>query len=55
MFRGDTLTATCEVIGLRENSSGKTGVVYVHSTGVNQRGETVLTYNPLRMMAGRED
>ncbi len=43
-FRGDTLTATSKVIGLKQNSNGKTGVVYVNSTGVNQRGETVLDY-----------
>jgi 2-methylfumaryl-CoA hydratase len=26
------------VIGLKENSDGQTGIVYVRSTGVNQRG-----------------
>jgi 2-methylfumaryl-CoA hydratase len=41
---GDTLTASSTVIGLKENSNRKTGVVYVRSTGVNQRGETVLDY-----------
>ncbi len=45
VYPGDTLTTTSEVIGLKENSNGKTGVVYVHSEGVNQRGETVLEYN----------
>ena len=44
VFVGDTLSATSEVIGLRENSNGKTGVVYVRSRGVNQRGEAVLEY-----------
>jgi len=32
------------VIGLKENSSRKTGVVYVRSRGVNQHGEDVLDY-----------
>ncbi len=41
---GDTLSAASKVIGLRENSSGKTGTVYVRSTGTNQHGETVLDY-----------
>lgn len=41
---GDTLSATSEVIGLKENSNRKTGVVYVRTTGVNQAGETVLSY-----------
>ena len=44
VFPGDTLTATSEVIGLKENSNKKTGVVYVRTTGKNQRGETVLSY-----------
>src|SRR3954466_7225887 len=33
VYPGDTLTAVSEVIGLKENSSRKTGVVYVRSTG----------------------
>ena len=45
VYPGDTLTTTSEVIGLKENSNGKTGVVYVHSVGVNQDGATVLDYN----------
>jgi 2-methylfumaryl-CoA hydratase len=44
VFPGDTLTATSEVIGLRENSNRRTGVVWVRSTGRNQRGEAVLSY-----------
>ncbi len=40
----DTLTATSEVIGLKENSNGKSGVVYVRSTGFDQRGDAVLDY-----------
>jgi 2-methylfumaryl-CoA hydratase len=41
---GDTLSAVSEVIGLKENSNGRTGVVYVRTTGRNQRGEEVLSY-----------
>ncbi len=44
VFPGDTLTAVSDVIGLRENSNRKTGVVYVRTTGSNQRGEAVLSY-----------
>lgn len=44
VYAGDTITTTSEVIGLKENSNGKTGVVYVRSTGVNQRGEMVVDY-----------
>ena len=44
VFPGDTLSARSEVIGLKENSNGETGVVYVRTTGRNQHGEIVLTY-----------
>lgn len=44
VYPGDTLSTTSTVIGLRENSNGKTGTVYVRSIGRNQRGETVLDY-----------
>ncbi len=44
VYPGDTLTAHSRVLGLRETASGKTGVVWVRSTGTNQRGETVLDY-----------
>lgn len=41
---GDTLSAISEIIGVKENSNGKTGVVYVRTTGFNQEGEAVLSY-----------
>ena len=41
---GDTLSTSSEVIGLKENSNGKSGVVYVRSTAVNQRGEVALEW-----------
>jgi len=41
---GDTLSTTSEVIGLKENSNGKTGVVYVRSTATNQRGEVTIDW-----------
>ncbi len=44
VYAGDTLCSRSEVIGLKQNSSGKTGVVWVRSTGLNQRGEVVLEY-----------
>ncbi|MGE0828273.1 MAG: MaoC family dehydratase [Hyphomonadaceae bacterium] len=44
VFAGDTLSAVSEVIGLKENSSGKTGVVTVRTKGLNQMGEVVLEY-----------
>ena len=44
VYPGDTLTAVSEVIGLKENSNGKTGIVWVRTTGQNQHGEDVLSY-----------
>jgi 2-methylfumaryl-CoA hydratase len=44
VFPGDTLSASSEVIGLRENSNRASGVVYVRTTGRNQNGEIVLQY-----------
>lgn len=44
VFPGDTLRAVSDVIGIKQNSSGKTGVVYVRTTGLNQHGEEVLSY-----------
>jgi len=42
VFVGDTVRLETEVIGLKENSNGKSGVVYVHSIGYNQNGVEVL-------------
>ena len=44
VWPGDTLRSESEVIGLKQNSNGKTGVVYVRTTGTNQNGETVMEY-----------
>ena len=44
VYPGDTVSTVSEVIGLKENSNGETGTVYVRSTGTNQLGETVLEY-----------
>ncbi|GAB3865771.1 MaoC family dehydratase [Nocardioides maradonensis] len=41
---GDTLSTGSEVIGLKQNSNGKSGVVYVRSTATNQRGEVALEW-----------
>ncbi|EIE48876.1 MaoC family dehydratase [Salipiger aestuarii] len=44
VYPGDTLRASSEVIGLKQNSNGKTGVVYVRTRGRNQHGDAVLEY-----------
>lgn len=44
VYPGDTLRSVSEVIGLKQNSNGKTGVVYVRTRGVNQNDEVVMEY-----------
>jgi len=44
VYPGDTLSARSQVIGLKENSSHKTGVVTVRTTGINQDDEMVIDY-----------
>ena len=44
VYPGDTLSSSSEVIGLKENSNGKTGVVYVRTGGTNQHGTVVMDY-----------
>lgn len=41
---GDTVRSRIEVVGLKENSNRKTGIVYVHTVATNQRDEVVLAY-----------
>ncbi|MEO6988270.1 MAG: MaoC family dehydratase [Aquihabitans sp.] len=41
---GDTIRTSSEVIGLKQNSSGKTGVVYVRSTAKDQNDRTVIDW-----------
>jgi len=54
VYPGDTLSTTSRVTGLKQNSSGETGVVYVRSTGVNQRGEMVVEYDRWVMVRKRD-
>jgi 2-methylfumaryl-CoA hydratase len=44
VWPGDTLRSESEVIGLKETSSGATGVVWVRTRGMNQHGRVVLDY-----------
>lgn len=53
VYAGDTLTCQSRVIGLRENSSGKSGIVYVTSTAYNQHGTEVLGWDRWVMVAKR--
>ena len=44
VYVGDTLRSQSEVIGLKQNSNGKTGLVYVRTQGKNQHNQIVLDY-----------
>jgi len=43
-YAGDTLSVSSQITGLKENSNGKAGIVYVHSTAINQAEEKVLDW-----------
>ena len=47
---GDTIHVECEVTEARLTSKGDRGLVRFANKVLNQRGETVLEYNPLRML-----
>ena len=54
VFAGDTISARSEVIGLKENSNGKTGVVYVRSIATNQHDEMIVDYKRWVMVHKRD-
>lgn len=53
-FAGDTIQVTSEVIGLKQNSSGKNGNVYVRSTATNQFAEKVVSWVRWVMVANKQ-
>ncbi|MEM0946988.1 MAG: MaoC family dehydratase [Pseudomonadota bacterium] len=44
VYPGETLTAESTVIGLKQNSNGKTGIVWVRTTGRGADGSSALEY-----------
>ncbi len=54
VYVGDTIQAESEIIGLKENSDGKSGVVYVRSTAKRQDGAAILTWMRWVMVAKRD-
>ena len=52
-FVGDTIHLACEVSALRPTSKPDRGLVRTTNHVVNQRGETVVTYAPLRLLRRR--
>jgi 2-methylfumaryl-CoA hydratase len=55
VYPGDTLHAVSEVIGVRENSDRRAGVVYVRSTGMKQDGAEVVDFVRWVMVRKREE
>lgn len=53
VFVNDTIHVEGEVTETRPTSKGGNAVVRTLNKVLNQRGEVVLTYDPLRMMKGR--
>jgi 2-methylfumaryl-CoA hydratase len=54
LYPGDTLTASSKVIGLRENSSGKAGTVYVRTRAIKEDGREILEFVRWVMVAKRD-
>ncbi|MEN3366523.1 MAG: hypothetical protein V7606_3797, partial [Burkholderiales bacterium] len=50
---GDTIHVVCEVVEARATSKGDRGLLRTSNKVVNQHGEVVATYNPLRMVKSR--
>ncbi|MBL8518096.1 MAG: MaoC family dehydratase [Betaproteobacteria bacterium] len=44
VYIGDTVSCATDIIGVKENSSGKSGNVYVRSVATNQHGVPVLSW-----------
>lgn len=55
VYPGETLASTSEVIGVKEVSSGKAGIVWVRTTGRRADGEAVLDYVRWVMVRKRDE
>ncbi len=53
VFAGDTVHAEVEVTAVRPTSKGNRGIVTTTNNIHNQDGDMVITYQAVRMMAGR--
>ena len=54
VYAGDTITCESVVLGTKENSDGKSGVVYVRSRAFNQESAEVLAWTRWVMVAMRK-
>ena len=55
VFVGDTIYGEISVTGIRPTSKGGRAIVSSTNEIFNQRGEVVITYDAVRMMAGRAE
>ena len=55
LWAGDTVTSSSEVIGVKQNSNGKTGIVWVRTTGRNQHGDVLMEFVRWVMVRRRAD
>ena len=53
VFAGDTIHAEVEVLSIRPTSRGNRGIVTTMNNVLNQKGDKVIEYRAVRMMAGR--
>ena len=54
VYVGDTIKTTSKVLGVKENSNKKTGIVWVNSIGKNQKNDVVLDYVRWVMVNNRD-
>lgn len=54
VYAGDTIRSETQILGLKQNSSGDSGVVYVRSTAIRDDGKPVLTWIRWVMVAKRD-
>ena len=53
VYSGETLSVESKIIGLKQNSNGKTGIVYVKTIGQNSSGKIILEYKRWVMVKKR--
>lgn len=54
-FAGDTIHVEGEVTEIKPAAKGNRALVRTDNKVINQKGDVVMTYNPLRMMRGRPE
>src|SRR5262249_46883463 len=55
VYPGDTISAVSEIVGLKENSNRKGGMVYGRAGGLNQNGKAIFDYVRWVMVRKRDE